>query len=62
MMRMISLPLFTFLALAWALGREKRKRDSSRKRRAMGRRSSHPQADPFAGAKGKEKIGLLRLE
>ena len=26
------------------------------------RDSSHPQADPFAGAKGEEKIGLLRSE
>ena len=26
------------------------------------RDSSHPQADPFAGAKGEEEIGLLRSE
>jgi hypothetical protein len=26
------------------------------------RDSSHPQADPFAAAKGEEKIGLLRAE
>ena len=34
-----------------ATERRKRKRDSS-----------HPQADAFAGAKAKEKVGLLRSE
>src|SRR5258708_21709522 len=50
MMRMISLALFTFLALACTLRREKRKRDSST-----------AQADRFAGAKrGKKSACFAR--
>ena len=48
----------------------KPKRDPSGRKRAKRKRSSHPRADPFgavskysiAGAKGKEKIGLLGSE
>jgi len=36
-------------------------RASSKKLKSK-RDSSHPQADPFAGAKGEEKIGLLGSE